>query len=112
MEESSYYSPRFEPISKWFWIQPNTNGLLKNRLFVCGWTLIEVVFSFLSNCWYLFQHNYEYGYAVEEYDEYGNPNVHSKTEVRDGYTVKGQYKVQLPDCRTQIVDYYVDEYQQ
>lgn len=24
----------------------------------------------------------------------------------------GQYTVQLPDCRTQIVDYYVDEYQQ
>ncbi len=24
----------------------------------------------------------------------------------------GQYTVQLPDCRTQIVDYYVDEYKQ
>ena len=33
--------------------------------------------------------NYEYGYDVHEYDAYGNPNVHSKTEVRDGYQVKG-----------------------
>ncbi|TRY78110.1 hypothetical protein TCAL_09472 [Tigriopus californicus] len=54
--------------------------------------------------------NYAYGYDVKEYDEYGNPNVHSKHEERDGYQVKGQYRVQLPDCRTQIVDYYVDEY--
>eukprot|EP00095_Tigriopus_kingsejongensis_P000670 maker-scaffold340_size202118-snap-gene-0.17 protein:Tk00670 transcript:maker-scaffold340_size202118-snap-gene-0.17-mRNA-1 annotation:"hypothetical protein" len=55
--------------------------------------------------------NYAYGYDVKEYDEYGNANVHSKHEERDGYTVKGQYTVQLPDCRTQIVDYYVDEHQ-
>merc|ERR1712203_1093445 len=30
----------------------------------------------------------------------------------DGPTVKGQYTVELPDCRTQIVDYFVDEYKQ
>merc|ERR1719432_114337 len=30
----------------------------------------------------------------------------------EGNTVKGQYRVELPDCRTQIVDYYVDEYKQ
>merc|ERR1711862_477792 len=24
----------------------------------------------------------------------------------------GQYRVELPDCRTQIVDYFVDEYKQ
>merc|ERR1712168_807005 len=29
-----------------------------------------------------------------------------------GYNVKGQYRVELPDCRTQIVDYFVDEYKQ
>ena len=26
--------------------------------------------------------------------------------------VSGQYRVALPDCTTQIVDYFVDEYQQ
>merc|ERR1712038_1763663 len=56
--------------------------------------------------------NYEFGYDVHDYDAYGNPNVHSRHEVRDGYDVKGQYKVELPDCRTQIVDYYVDKYKQ
>merc|ERR1711997_955771 len=56
--------------------------------------------------------NYEFGYGVHEVGEYGNPNVHSRHEVRDGPTVKGQYTVELPDCRKQIVDYYVDEYHQ
>merc|ERR1712168_809984 len=56
--------------------------------------------------------NYQFGYDVHGYDEYGNPNVHSRTEARDGYNVKGQYRVELPDCRTQIVDYFVDEYKQ
>merc|ERR1712203_693556 len=56
--------------------------------------------------------NYQFGYDVHGYDEYGNPNVHSRTEQRDGYNVKGQYRVELPDCRTQIVDYFVDEYKQ
>ncbi len=36
------------------------------------------------------QKNYAYGYDVNEYDEYGNPNIHSKHEERDGYTVKGE----------------------
>ena len=27
---------------------------------------------------------------MNEYDEYGNPNIHSKHEERDGYTVKGE----------------------
>merc|ERR1711887_462115 len=56
--------------------------------------------------------NYQFGYDVHGYDGYGNPNVHSRTEARDGYNVKGQYRVELPDCRTQIVDYFVDEYKQ
>merc|ERR1711981_1486023 len=56
--------------------------------------------------------DYQFGYDVHGYDEYGNPNVHSRTEQRDGYNVKGQYRVELPDCRVQIVDYFVDEYKQ
>merc|ERR1712001_196573 len=56
--------------------------------------------------------NYQFGYDVHGYDEYGNPNVHSRTEQRDGYNVNGQYRVELPDCRVQIVDYFVDEYKQ
>merc|ERR1712025_505286 len=52
--------------------------------------------------------DYQFGYDVHGYDEYGNPNVHSRTEQRDGYNVKGQYRVELPDCRVQIVDYFVD----
>ena len=35
--------------------------------------------------------NYQFGYDVHGYDEYGNPNVHSRTEQRDGYNVKGIY---------------------
>merc|ERR1712080_539582 len=49
-------------------------------------------------------HDYQFGYDVNEVDIYGNPNVHSRTEVREGPHVKGQYVVHLPDCRTQIVD--------
>ena len=33
--------------------------------------------------------DYQFGYDVHGYDEYGNPNVHSRTEQRDGYNVKG-----------------------
>merc|ERR1712098_128033 len=47
-------------------------------------------------------HDYTYGYDVNELDAYGNPNIHSKTETREGGVVKGQYRVNLPDCRTQI----------
>merc|ERR1719402_940972 len=56
--------------------------------------------------------DYHFEYAVNDYDAYGNPNVHARTEQREGNVVKGQYKVELPDCRTQIVDYFVDEYKQ
>ena len=35
------------------------------------------------------QKDYAFGYDVNELDEYGNPNVHSRTEVREGPHVKG-----------------------
>merc|ERR1712215_451777 len=57
-------------------------------------------------------HDYQFGYDVHGIDAYGNPNEHSRIESREGPVVKGQYRVELPDCRTQIVDYFVDEYKQ
>ena len=36
------------------------------------------------------QKDYAFGYDVNELDEYGNPNVHSRTEVREGPHVKGE----------------------
>merc|ERR1712168_287942 len=56
--------------------------------------------------------DYTFGFEVNDYDAYGNPNHHARTETREGPVVKGQYRVELPDCRTQIVDYFVDEYKQ
>jgi hypothetical protein len=35
------------------------------------------------------QKDYAFAYDVNELDEYGNPNVHSRTEVREGPHVKG-----------------------
>jgi hypothetical protein len=32
---------------------------------------------------------------VKEYDEYGNPNVHSRHEQRDGYKVQGKQKEEI-----------------
>ena len=37
--------------------------------------------------------DYQFGYDVAGYDAYGNPNVHGRTEAREGNTVKGQYRV-------------------
>ena len=34
---------------------------------------------------------------------------HSRTETRDGRQIRGQYRVALPDGRTQVVDYTADE---
>merc|ERR1719471_1943198 len=36
--------------------------------------------------------DYQFGYEVNGYDEYGNPNNHGRTEAREGNTVKGQYR--------------------
>ena len=44
---------------------------------------------------------YNFAYAVK--DNYGND--YNRQENSDGQTVNGQYKVLLPDGRTQIVKY-------
>merc|ERR1712212_1411156 len=47
---------------------------------------------------------YQYGYAVA--DDYSGANFASN-EKRDGYATNGEYRVALPDGRTQIVSYNV-----
>ena len=43
--------------------------------------------------------NYQFGYDVHGYDEYGNPNVHSRTEQRDGYNVKGMNFIEVSSSK-------------
>merc|ERR1719150_2966335 len=45
---------------------------------------------------------YRYEYAVA--DEYAGVNF-GANEARDGYSTYGEYRVVLPDCRTQVVKY-------
>merc|ERR1712064_158935 len=45
---------------------------------------------------------YQYEYAVA--DEYAGVNF-GANEARDGYSTYGEYRVVLPDCRTQVVKY-------
>merc|ERR1719232_651066 len=45
---------------------------------------------------------YQYEYAVA--DEYAEVNF-GANEARDGYSTYGEYRVALPDCRTQVVKY-------
>merc|ERR1719312_411809 len=47
---------------------------------------------------------YEYGVA----DDYSKATF-SQNEARDGYATHGEYRVALPDGRTQIVTYRVDD---
>ncbi|XP_059086700.1 uncharacterized protein LOC131883279 [Tigriopus californicus] len=51
-------------------------------------------------------HNYAFGYAVK--DGYSGDDF-SHSETRDGHKTEGEYRVALPDGRTQIVSYYADE---
>merc|ERR1712064_225106 len=44
---------------------------------------------------------YEYGYAV--HDDYAKTDFQAN-EHRDGYTTNGEYRVNLPDGRTQVVN--------
>ena len=47
---------------------------------------------------------YEYGYAVK--DDYAGVDFNAN-ENRDNYATQGEYRVVLPDGRTQIVTYTV-----
>ena len=62
------------------------------------------IFFFL--CHFQGPSNYAFGYSVN--DEYTGEDF-SHTEVRDGYTTSGEYRVALPDGRIQIVKYTADE---
>ncbi|XP_017885071.1 pro-resilin-like isoform X2 [Ceratina calcarata] len=48
---------------------------------------------------------YEFGYAVKDQ---ATGNDFGRRESSDGETVRGEYRVQLPDGRTQIVTYTAD----
>ncbi|KAK0170102.1 hypothetical protein PV328_010705 [Microctonus aethiopoides] len=49
--------------------------------------------------------SYEFGYAVKDS---ATGNDFGRQETSDGETVRGEYRVQLPDGRTQIVTYTAD----
>ncbi|KAJ8681996.1 hypothetical protein QAD02_017788, partial [Eretmocerus hayati] len=49
--------------------------------------------------------SYEFGYAVKDA---ASGNDFGRREASDGETVRGEYRVQLPDGRTQIVTYTAD----
>lgn len=48
--------------------------------------------------------SYEFGYAVK--DPYTG-NDYGRKETSDGNTVQGEYRVQLPDGRTQIGNIFI-----
>merc|ERR1712001_81206 len=49
-----------------------------------------------------------YGYEYAVADDYSKANF-GANEARDGYKTTGSYRVALPDGRTQIVNYHVDD---
>ena len=48
---------------------------------------------------------YEYRYGVDAQDAYGAYVQFGANEARDGYSTYGEYRVLLPDGRTQVVSY-------
>merc|ERR1711978_582425 len=48
---------------------------------------------------------YEYKYGVDAHDDYKGYVQFGQNEARDGYSTYGEYRVLLPDGRTQIVSY-------
>lgn len=65
----------------------------------------KVVSTYYLHFNYFQPKSYEFGYAVK--DEYSG-NDYKRRETSDGNQVTGEYRVQLPDGRTQIVSYYAD----
>ncbi|XP_046974469.1 pro-resilin-like [Vanessa cardui] len=49
--------------------------------------------------------SYEFGYSVKDAK---SGNDYDRREMSDGNVVQGEYRVQLPDGRTQIVTYHAD----
>merc|ERR1712080_321654 len=49
-----------------------------------------------------------YGFLYAVADDYSKANF-AATEGRDGYKTTGSYRVALPDGRTQVVNYHVDD---
>ena len=49
---------------------------------------------------------YNFGYQVFDMNSYSN---YGHKEARDGYVTSGEYRVALPDGRTQVVRYTADE---
>ncbi|XP_039761760.1 pro-resilin-like [Pararge aegeria] len=49
--------------------------------------------------------SYEFGYSVKDAQ---SGNDYDRREMSDGNVVRGEYRVQLPDGRTQIVTYHAD----
>ena len=49
-----------------------------------------------------------YGYEYAVADDYSKANF-GANEARDGYKTSGSYRVALPDGRTQIVNYHIDD---
>merc|ERR1739836_175063 len=52
---------------------------------------------------------YEYKYGVDAQDGYKGYVQFGQNEARDGYSTYGEYRVLLPDGRTQIVTYYTTD---
>merc|ERR1712110_1394115 len=49
-----------------------------------------------------------YGFEYAVADDYSHANF-AANEARDGYKTTGSYRVALPDGRTQVVNYHVDD---